>query len=242
MIRVFTFALISLSFLHSEPTSTAKPSTTVPVTQDRDKAIYDWQKRHQEILELGKKGPVDVVMLGDSILHYWAGEPKAPIVRGQASWDELFHGKTVANLGCGWDRVENVLWRVNEGELTALQPKTVVLLIGTNNLEFNTDKEIRQGIQAVCQAIHKVVPQCHVHVIGLLPRTLPEKLVSRPNEVNAQLHHHLSGKDNVHFHDLSEVFLDGEGNFHAKLFSDGLHPNEEGYAHFAKALRQVIAR
>lgn len=241
MIRAITFALISLSLLHAQPAATEKPSTIVPVTQDRDKAIYDWNKRHDEVLELGKKGPVDVVMLGDSILHYWAGEPKAPIVRGQASWDELFKGKTVANLGYGWDRVENALWRVNQGELTALKPKTLVLLIGTNNLEFNDAKEIRLGIQALCAAALQAAPDCHIHVIGLLPRTLPEKLKCNPAAANAELHQHLAGKDQIHFHDLSEVFLDGEGNFNAKLFSDGLHPNEEGYAKFAAALRNIIA-
>jgi lysophospholipase L1-like esterase len=211
----FALVLISISGLHAQPTATAKPTTTVAVTQDRDKAIYDWQKRHTEVIELGKKGTVDVVMLGDSILHYWAGEPKAPIVRGQDSWDELFQGKTVANLGFGWDRVENVLWRVNNGELTALQPKTVVLMIGTNNLEFNTAAEIRMGIEAVCTAIHKILPESKIHVIGILPRRLPAKLMASPSEVNAELHQHLAGTARVHFHDLSAIFLDDEGTLGA---------------------------
>lgn len=241
-IAPFALVLISLPVLHAQPATSAKPTTTVAVTQDRDKAIYDWQKRHAEVLELGKKGPVDVVVLGDSILHYWAGEPKAPIVRGQDSWNELFQGKTVANLGFGWDRVENVLWRVQNGALKELKPKTIVLMIGTNNLEFNTAKDIRLGIQSLCTAIHQEAPEADLHVLGVLPRTLPEKLLAKPHEVNAQLHHHLSGKQNVHFHDLSEVFLDAEGQLQSKLFSDGLHPNQEGYALLAKALRQVIAR
>jgi lysophospholipase L1-like esterase len=238
----FALVLISISGLHAQPTATAKPTTTVAVTQDRDKAIYDWQKRHTEVIELGKKGTVDVVMLGDSILHYWAGEPKAPIVRGQDSWDELFQGKTVANLGFGWDRVENVLWRVQNGELTELKPKIVVLMIGTNNLEWNNAKDIRIGIQALCAAIHTAAPEAQLHVLGVLPRTLQEKLLAKPHEINAQLHHHLSGKDKVHFHDLSEAFLDAEGQLQSKLFSDGLHPNQQGYSLLAKSLRQVIAR
>lgn len=46
----------------------------------------------------------------------------------------------------------------------------------------------------------------------------------------------------IHFHDLSSVFLDEEGKLNGKLFSDGLHPNEQGYQILAQALRQVIAR
>lgn len=242
MTRVLLASLLCLTPLLAQTNPITKPTTLEPVTQDRDKAVYDWAKRHQEVLELGKQGPVDIVMLGDSIIHYWAGSPKAPIIRGEASWTELFQGKSAANLGFGWDRVENVLWRVNNGELTALQPKTVVLMIGTNNLEFNTAAEIRMGIEAVCTAIHKIVPESKIHVIGILPRRLPAKVMASPSEVNAELHQHLAGTARVHFHDLSAIFLDDEGTLNGKLFSDGLHPNAEGYATFSKALRQVIAR
>jgi lysophospholipase L1-like esterase len=242
MKRALIFALLSMSPLAAQTPALAKPSTLSAVTQDRDKAIYDWAKRHEEVLALGKNGPVDVVMLGDSILHYWAGEPKAPIIRSEASWKTLFEGKTAANLGFGWDRVENVLWRVNNRELAELKPKTVVLLIGTNNLEFNTAAEIRMGIQAVCTAIHKQLPECTIHVLGILPRSLSAKIKTPPAAVNNELHQHLAGTQRIHFHDLSSVFLDEEGKLNGKLFSDGLHPNEQGYQVLAQALRQVIAR
>lgn len=242
MIRVLLATLLCLTSLPAQTSTMPKPTTLEPVTQDRDKAVYDWAKRHQEVLELGKQGPVEVVMLGDSIVHYWAGSPKAPIIRSEASWNELFHGKTVANLGFGWDRVENVLWRVTNGELTALQPKTVVLMIGTNNLEFNTAAEIRAGIEAVISAIHKQLPQTQIHVIGILPRRLPAKVMANPAQVNAELHQHLAGTEKVHFHDLSAIFLDDERALNGKLFSDGLHPNADGYDRLGKALRQVIAR
>ncbi len=242
MTRALIFALMSMSPVLAQSPAPAKPSTLIGVTQDRDKAIYDWAKRHEEVLALGKNGAVDVVMLGDSILHYWAGEPKAPIIRSEASWKTLFEGKTAANLGFGWDRVENVLWRVNNRELAELKPKTVVLLIGTNNLEFNTAAEIRMGIQAVCTAIHKQLPECTIHVLGILPRSLSAKIKTPPAAVNNELHQHLAGTQRIHFHDLSSVFLDEEGKLNGKLFSDGLHPNEQGYQRLAQALRQVIVR
>lgn len=242
MTRAFLFVLLSLSPLLAQSPAPTKPSTQEAVTQDRDKAVYDWAKRHQEVLELGKKGPVDVVMLGDSIIHYWAGAPKAPIIRGEASWNALFQGKSVANLGFGWDRVENALWRVNNGELTQLKPKIVVLLIGTNNLEFNTAAEIRSGIQLVCASILKQLPESTIHVVGILPRSLSVKHITRPTEVNAELHQHLSGENRIHFHDLAATFLDEDGNLNSKLFSDGLHPNEAGYQKFSNALRLLMTR
>lgn len=218
------------------------PSTMVAETQDRDKAVYDWKNRHQEVLDLGKSGAADVVLVGDSIIHYWGGMPKAPYARGQVSWDLLFQGKKAVNLGFGWDRVENVLWRVRNGELLAHKPGIVVLAIGTNNLEFNSAVEIRQGILAVCKEIRSLLPSSTVHVIGILPRTLPGKVLAVPAEVNAQLHEHLSGMDGVHFHDISHAFLNEQGKLRGQFFSDGLHPNEKGYERLAGEIRLVIGQ
>jgi lysophospholipase L1-like esterase len=234
--------MLCLAPLCAQTAAPTKATTLVPVTQDRDKAVYDWAKRHQEVMELGKRGAVDVVMLGDSILHYWAGEPKAPIVRGEAAWSELFKEKKAANLGFGWDRVENVLWRVENGELDGLKPKKVVMLIGTNNLEFNTVEEIRMGIEHLCRSIHKKSPATDIHVLGILPRRLPAKVMANPDQVNAELHKHLAGEERIHFHDISGVFLDEDGSLNGQLFSDGLHPNAAGYERMGAAIRQVIAR
>jgi lysophospholipase L1-like esterase len=239
---VLFFALLPLTiFSEEEKLKEVKTaSTLVAVTQDRDKAVYDWSKRHQEVLELGKEGAADLVFIGDSIVHYWGGLPKAPYARGQASWDELFQGKKAVNLGFGWDRVENVLWRVQNGELLAHKPRVVVLAIGTNNLQENSAADIRLGIVNVCKEIRSLLPSCKVHVIGVLPRMLPTKLLATPAAVNSQLHQHLSGLEGVHFHDISHAFLDEQGALRGQFFSDGLHPNEKGYALFANEIRNVI--
>lgn len=218
------------------------PTTMVAVTQDRDKAVYDWKNRHAEVLEQGKEGASDIAVIGDSIVHYWGGRPQAPFARGQATWDELFRGKKVVNLGFGWDRVENALWRVTNGELLAHKPKIVILMIGTNNLELNNASEIRKGIQLICKEILGLLPDCTVHVIGILPRKPPVKPATSAQQVNAQLHQHLAGLERVHFHDISQAFLDDKGQLIGNLFSDGLHPNEKGYARLARELSNVLAR
>ena len=81
--------------------------------------------RHVEIEKLkGRK--VDLVLLGDSIMHFW--QWKHP-----ASWAKLTKGRTVLNLGYGGDCTHNVIWRVEHGELDGYDAKCVVLMIGTNN-------------------------------------------------------------------------------------------------------------
>ena len=47
-------------------------STTVPVTQHRDAAIYDWETRHNDIIARNKLHPPKLVLIGNSITHYWA--------------------------------------------------------------------------------------------------------------------------------------------------------------------------
>ena len=83
-------------------------STASPVTQSRD-GYYDWRSRHAEILQLNKTDPPKSVILANSIIHYWGGEPKAPLARGTASWNKYLQPAGMHNLGFGWDKIENVL-------------------------------------------------------------------------------------------------------------------------------------
>lgn len=48
----------------------------------------------------------------------------------------------VANYGIAADRTEHVLWRIENGEVEGLNPRLIVLEIGTNNLGIvrNQDK------------------------------------------------------------------------------------------------------
>ena len=66
-------------------------STTIPVTQYRDAAVYDWSTRHEEILSLKKEQPV-TVFLGNSITHFWGGEPVSSRNAGPISWKKYFAG------------------------------------------------------------------------------------------------------------------------------------------------------
>eukprot|EP01034_Spumella_vulgaris_P014863 gene14863-18989_t len=50
-------------------------------------------------------------------------------------------------MGYGWDRIENVLWRIYHGELDGFMAKQIFVNIGTNNLQMNSDEEILAGWQ-----------------------------------------------------------------------------------------------
>ena len=205
-----------------------------PCTQQRDP--YNWKERHEQILTLNKEKSPDILLIGNSITHFWAGEPKAHIVRGEDSWKKLFKGKTVHNLGFGYDRIENALWRIYHGELDGYQAKKVILLMGTNNLSKNTDNEIIDGINELVRAVSHRQPKAQIYVAGILPRKGMEKRIAQLNDILRQQ----LQMEKATYIDLSLGLIQPEGNIIPSLFSDGLHPNKEGYQRIAKTLGTAI--
>ena len=99
--------------------------TPVPQNANPDSG---WMKRHAKVLEQAKAGGSEVVFLGDSITQGWEG-------RGVQVWRKYFLDPPyrALNLGFSGDRTENVLWRIDHGELDGYKAKAIVLMIGTNN-------------------------------------------------------------------------------------------------------------
>jgi lysophospholipase L1-like esterase len=224
----------SLRAILNEPSGLV--STTKPRTQTRDSRIYDWQTRHHEIMARLKTHPPRIVFMGNSITHYWGGEPVAPRAAGVDSWKTVLEPLGVQNMGYGWDRIENVLWRVYHGELDGYKAAQVVLMIGTNNLGINTDAEITAGLKFLVQAIQVRQPTADILLIGILPRRNEEKRLTVLNEELAQM----AGEANIHFAQPGLVFLKPDGKIDEALFSDGLHPNAEGYRQFVAKLQPLL--
>ena len=129
------------------------------------------------------------------------------------------------NAGCGWDRVENVLWRVYQGELDGYKAEQVVVMIGTNNLAYDTDDDIVAGIEFLLEAIVQRQPQAQIRVVGLLPRRGQEERVKNLN-VQLRTMALTGGYDYV---DVGESLLQEDGKIDESCFTDGLHPNNKGY-------------
>lgn len=211
-----------------------KRTVFVPCTQNRDP--YNWKQRHEKVLKLNKEKAPQILMIGNSITHYWGGEPTARLVRDEDSWKKLFKGKTVRNLGFGYDRIENALWRIYHEELDGYDAEKIFLLMGTNNLEKNSDDEIIDGINELVRAVRHRQPKAKIYVVGILPRAWQELRVSTLNKI---LRTRLL-TDEATFIDLSAELTLPNGNIINELFSDGLHPNKQGYQRIAKALEKVI--
>ncbi len=211
-------------------------STEIPVEQYRDG--YDWIKRHEEIIENIEKTNPKTLLIGNSIINYWGGDPKVMVTRGEKEWKKYMQPLEVQNAGFGWDRIENVLWRVYHGELDNFNGKNIVLMIGTNNLQINSDEEIVDGLQFLVHAIKVRKPETKIILVGILPRA---KLETRVSIINEKIKR-MSLQNHVNYVDFEKDFLIGD-TINAKLFvGDGLHPNADGYSVLGKNLMRLLRR
>jgi lysophospholipase L1-like esterase len=218
-------------------------TTTIPVPQNRDYAIYDWPTRHAAVIEYNRMHQPEIVLIGDSIIHYWGGEPVAPKAWAADVWNRTFAGRTVENLGFGWDRTENVLWRINHGELNGISPKLIIIKIGTNNTGINGAEDIADGIEAVCVRVHEVQPRAKILLLGILPRR--DEVPPRPvitDRVNQLLQARLGKVSWIDYQDFGPAFRHPDGSVNAALFADGVHPNHAGYAILGHLIRDQIVQ
>ncbi len=195
---------------------------TKPVSQRREPGKYEWNKRHQEKLVSVRSNPPRKVIIGNSITHYW-NEAKG-LGNGPESWKKYMSPNGFLNLGYGWDRIENVLWRVYHGELDGYEAEEVAVLIGSNNLDINSDDEIVDGLEFLLRQIKLRQPNALIKVIGILPRINKEEHVLALNKSIRDM----ANRNNFQYIDVGEYLLE-KGKIVESLFTDGLHPNEKGY-------------
>jgi lysophospholipase L1-like esterase len=221
----------SLREILKEPIGTA--STTKPVIQYREPYKYDWEDRHLDILNMNINDPVKTAFFANSIIHFWGGLPRTKTVTEAESWEKHFTPMGVRNFAYGWDRIENVLWRIYHGELDNIAPEKIVLMIGTNNFHLNTNDEIVEGLGFIINAVKERQPNSEIILLGILPRRDNEDRVAKLNRQLAKL-------DGVSYNDFGDIFLQKDKKINEQLFSDGLHPNEKGYQKFREVLLPIL--
>ena len=213
-----------------------KLHTQQPITQRREPGNYEWLARHRAIVERNRTEKPRALFIGNSITHYWGGAPfdSKACGTGADSWEKYMQSAGYANMGCGWDRIENVLWRVYHGELDGFDAEEITLLLGTNNKGLNTDHDIVEGLRFLVQQIKVRQPQAKIRVLGILPRRNGEAWCKRINQDIARM----AEECGAVYQDLGSIFLMPNGKIDEKLFrGDGLHPNAKAYMLMAKELQ-----
>ena len=153
-------------------------------------------------------------------------------------------------MGFGWDRTQNVLWRLRQGEFEGLHPRWVVLAIGTNNLtgtsqaRSNTPEEIVEGIAAIYAEIHKRSPESHIILMAIFPRgSQPNDPLRRPiQDTNRLLARRFANDPSVTYLNIAKSFLAPDGSLPVAMMPDGTHPSDAGYQIWADELIKAGVR
>lgn len=260
-IYYFTFVFLSIlgckrQYAEVEGTGSGKPANTaiIPVPKLEDDS-YDWWERHKDVLKVKDSLDPEIVLIGNSIIHFWGGDfpplknadGTSRVANGSHSWETTFKDHRVLNLGFGWDRTQNVLWRLNNGELDGLSPKLVIIHIGTNNTSEtknarkNTATEILEGIVAIYNSVRSKTPNAKIVLMEIMPREeLPNN--SRRlliNETNQLLKQYTKDND-ITLLDISTKMLNSDGILTKAYTLDFCHPNEAGYQIWGEALEPFI--
>lgn len=201
--------------------------TPTPRTEQEEK----WVSNHEARVAAAKKGDIDVILIGDSITHY--SQLTQPYKRH-------FGSRKALNLGQGGDRTQNVLWRLQNGEVDGIHPKIATLMIGTNNLgRRETPEDTVLGIKAIIAELKQRLPNTKILLLSILPR--PGEIMAAVGKVNAQLPALAEGDKVVHV-DLNTSFLNADGTLNGSLYGgDKIHINNEGYRVWFEKTERLIA-
>lgn len=210
---------------------------------------YEWYDRHELKLLQVKADKYDVVFIGDSITHFWHLEPGSHS-NGEDVWQEFYGHRKVLNLGYGFDRPQNVLWRLEHGELEGQQPKLFVVNIGTNcysitgNYSGDTSEVAAEGVKAVVNKLLEMCPDAKVILMAILPRGFKrdfDNMQRKIDELNAILEVFAKSNPRIIFRNLREKFRDDNDEIRSELFVDRCcHPNSSGYRIWAEAIEPEI--
>lgn len=193
-----------------------------------------WATRAAQIQATAAQGTAPLVFLGDSLTERWQ-------LDGEPLWSQFYAPLNALNAGIGGDTTQNVLWRIENGELDGLSPKVVVLLVGVNDFAASdTPQEVADGVAADVEALRQHLPNAKIMVLSILPAVLAPPLgslmpvISQTNAIIAGL----SDGQHVFYVNLWPAFTNPDGSTRSELHvSDGLHLNAAGYT----VLEQSIA-
>ena len=207
-----------------------------------------WMPRHQAILERVAEGNVDLLMIGDSITHYWENT-------GKDLWEKYYAPRNAVNLGFAGDRTENLLWRLQNGEIENIHPKLAVLMIGTNNSGGNeyTAEQIADGIKASVCILRTKLPDTKVLILAIFPRGGDEAVRKtavlatsnerwEKNDKAGRIVSELADGEMIFFLNINQSFLNEQGELTREVMPDLLHPGKKGYQIWAEAMEPTVAR
>jgi lysophospholipase L1-like esterase len=244
LIQLLTIVLIGANILLPElaPAQTQSTAADQPVPR----ADQNSMTAHAQLLEKAKRGGIDIYFEGDSITRRWGAIDYPDLL---ANWKENFFGWNAANFGWGADSIQNILWRLHNGELDGVHPKIIVLLAGTNNVGNTVPAEgddakvadITRGFKAILDLMQTKAPEAIIVVMGIFPRNDNMAVMPAINKINDNLAKLADGKK-MRYLNINDKLADKEGRLIDGMMHpvDKLHPTIKAYQVWADALKPIF--
>lgn len=238
MKKIFLLLVILLS---GELMAGVRAATPTP--QSTDPSSWWCQRFEKKCIDLKEKG-APLLLVGDDVTQMWEENGK-----GLQPFRAYLQKEPMSAVDIGYtgDRTENVLWRLQNGELDGYEPpKAALIMVGANNtLDFTEDEEppcdTILGIRSIIDTIKERCPDTKIFVFSILPcgRTPNDQRRTRNFNVNAALSR-LCEPLGATFYEINSQVMDIDGNFGEDFSYDGIHLNTKGYKVWVKNITKLL--
>jgi lysophospholipase L1-like esterase len=197
---------------------------------------------HEQLLEKAKKGGIDIYFIGDSITRRWGATDYPQLL---ANWNTNFFGWNAADFGWGADLIENMLWRLENGELDGVNPKIIVILGGINNVGTFPGgdakvENITRGLKALVTLCQQKAPGATILLTAIFPRNDNMSVIPTINSINDNLAKMADGKK-IRYLNVNDKLADKNGRLiEGMTGSDLLHPTVKAYQIWADGLKPIF--
>jgi lysophospholipase L1-like esterase len=179
-------------------------------------------RTYLEQLKFAKRTTVDLVLIGDSLAERWDTKMWLPI--------------NVVNLGVGGDRIQDALWRLGSREWSKLKPRKVLIILGTNNLNFDKVCAINFGLGKVFKRVAAIWPSTQIGFLEIPPRG-PQFL--QFNDSRTRINEAMRHVPGVKAINVDDVITCGWQEPCAN-YSDGVHFTQAGYQVILKSVKDAL--
>jgi lysophospholipase L1-like esterase len=199
------------------------------------------QLAHEQLVEKAKKGGIDLYFVGDSITRRWGATDYPEFL---ANWNTNFFGWNAGNFGWGADSIENILWRLENGELEGVNPKIIIVLAGINNVGAVPGgdakvENITRGLKTLVSICQQKAPNATIILTALFPRNDNMAVIPTINKINANLSKMADGRK-IRYLNVNDHLADNDGKLFDGMSKDKLHPTLKAYQIWADGLKPII--
>lgn len=236
--QLFLVMLSSCALLFNESNAQTPAPTPTPLVEPSSSTAPDNTRylNKPSLLEPCRaqvdafKGECDLIFIGDSITLGWRRADGLPV------WKQYYDKRHAFDFGIGGDKTQNVLWRLQNLNVSKFHPKVAVVLIGTNNT-LNTPQEISDGVAAVLKQTQTSFPGVKIILVSILPnQRANDKMMQADGLIKP-----MADDQSIYYLDLVPAFPPVGDNWQG-LKSDHLHLTTVGYTQWAQQMEPLLKK